>query len=645
MLHINNLIYRIAGRPLFEGATAHVPAGSRVGLVGHNGSGKTTLLRLIQGEIESEGGSTTVRNRARIAAVSQEAPGGPQSLLDFVLAADLERTALLDEAETADDPGRIADIHHRLADISAHSAPARAGSILSGLGFDAAAQARPLSEYSGGWRMRVALAAVLFSEPDLLLLDEPTNHLDLEAALWLENYLKSYAFTVVIVSHDRDLLNVAVNRILHLEKGKLTLYTGGYDDFERLRRERLIIQSKMHARQQAQMRHMEAFVERFRYKATKARQAQSRLKALERMQPIAAVIEDKATEIHFPNPLRASPPLISLDNVSAGYEPGKPVLRDLNLRLDPEDRVALLGANGNGKSTLARIIAGRLKPETGARRAHRKLEVGFFAQHQLEELSPGHTPIQHLAEYMDGAPEQKVRTRLGSFGFGVDKALTPVEKLSGGEKARLLLALASFAAPHVLILDEPTNHLDVDAREALIQAINAYEGAVLLISHDRHLIETCVDHLWLVENGTVVPYEGNVEDYRREALSARGAGRASNGERAKNSDTAKDNAVGSPNNSREARKDARRDAAAARQAVSGLKKAVQTAEKKVEKLTAEMEQLTTLLANPDLYGDDHRELNSLMLRKGQLEKKLQTAEEGWIKAEEVFDAASSVEVS
>jgi len=643
MLHINNLTYRIAGRPLFEGATAHVPAGSRVGLVGHNGSGKTTLLRLIQGEIDSEGGSTTVRNRARIAAVSQEAPGGPQSLLDFVLAADLERTALLIEAETANEPGRIADIHHRLADISAHSAPARAGSILSGLGFDAAEQARPLSEYSGGWRMRVALAAVLFSEPDLLLLDEPTNHLDLEAALWLENYLKSYAFTVVIVSHDRDLLNVAVNRILHLDKGKLTLYTGGYDDFERLRRERLIIQSKMHARQQAQMRHMEAFVERFRYKATKARQAQSRLKALERMQPIAAVIEDKATEIHFPNPLRASPPLISLDNVSAGYEPGNPVLRDLNLRLDPEDRVALLGANGNGKSTLARIIAGRLKPETGARRAHRKLEVGFFAQHQLEELTPGHTPIQHLAEYMEGAPEQKIRTRLGSFGFGVEKALTPVEKLSGGEKARLLLALASFAAPHVLILDEPTNHLDVDAREALIQAINAYEGAVLLISHDRHLIETCVDHLWLVENGTVVPYDGNVEDYRRAALSARGAGRASNGERSKNSDAANGN--GSATNSRESRKDARRDAATARQAVSGLKKAVQAAEKKVEKLTAEMEQLTTLLANPDLYGDDHRELNSLMLRKNQLEKKLQVAEEGWIKAEEVFDAASSVEVS
>jgi len=635
MLHINNLTYRIAGRPLFENATAHIPAGSRVGLVGRNGSGKTTLLRLIQGEAESEVGSATVRNRARIAAVSQDAPSGSQSLLDFVLSADTERAALLDEADHATEPGRIADIHHRLADILAHTAPARAGAILSGLGFDAVEQARPLSEFSGGWRMRVALAAVLFSEPDLLLLDEPTNHLDLEATLWLENYLKSYAFTVVIVSHDRDLLNGAVNRILHLHQGKLTLYTGGYDDFERLRRERLTIQTKMHARQQVQVRHMEKYIERFRAQATKARQAQSRIKALERMQPIAAVIEERTTEIHFPDPPRASPPLINLDNVSAGYEPGKPILRDLNLRLDPDDRVALLGANGNGKSTLAKIIAGRLTPETGARRAQRKLQVGFFAQHQLEELTPGHTPIQHLAEHMVGAPEQKVRTRLGAFGFGVDKALTPVEKLSGGEKARLLLALASFNAPHILILDEPTNHLDVDSREALIQAINAYEGAVLLISHDRHLIQTCVDRLWLVEDGTVVPYDGDVEDYRREALAARGAGRASNGNGEANGERP------AASHHRGARKEARRDAAAARQGVAGLKKAVQSAEKKVEKLHGEVEDMDRLLTNSDLYGEDHRELNTLLMRKSQIEKKLQTAEEDWIKSQEKYDAAAA----
>jgi ATP-binding cassette subfamily F protein 3 len=387
------------------------------------------------------------------------------------------------------------------------------------------------------------------------------------------------------------------------------------------------------------MRHMESYIERFRYKASKARQAQSRIKALERMQPIAAVIEDRTTEIHFPDPPRASPPLINLENVAAGYEPGKPVLRNLNLRLDPDDRVALLGANGNGKSTLAKIIAGRLKPETGTRRAHRKLEVGFFAQHQLEELTPGQTPIQHLAEHMPDAPEQKVRTRLGSFGFGVEKALTPVEKLSGGEKARLLLALASFNAPHILILDEPTNHLDVDAREALIQAINAYDGAVLLISHDRHLIETCVDSLWLVENGTVTPYDGDIDDYRRTALSARGAARIPNGNA--NATGGNNGARAAAAHHRDSRKEVRRDAAVARQAVAGLKKAVETAEKRVENRLAEKEELDALLANPALYGDDHRELNTLLMRKGQIEKKLKSAEETWIKAEEKFDAAAS----
>ncbi|MBT5918969.1 MAG: ABC-F family ATP-binding cassette domain-containing protein, partial [Alphaproteobacteria bacterium] len=435
MIHINNLHHRIAGRLLLENATAHIPAGSRVGLVGRNGTGKTTLLRLIMQETEPESGSISVRSTARVAAVSQEAPSGSQTLLDFVLAADVERAALLEEADTATDPGRIAYVHERLSDIDAHSAPARGGSILSGLGFDAETQKRSLSEFSGGWRMRVALAAVLFSEPDLLLLDEPTNHLDLEAALWLENYLKSYEHTVLIVSHDRDLLNGSVNRILHLHDNRLTLYTGGYDEFERLRREKLTIQSKMHARQQAQMRHMEAFVERFRYKASKARQAQSRLKALEKMKPIAAVMEDNVTEINFPNPEGASPPLIQIEEASAGYEPGLPILSDLNLRMDPDDRIALLGANGNGKSTLAKVLAGRLKLETGRRRAHRKLEVGFFAQHQLEELTPGQSALAHLMDMMEGQPESKVRARLGSFGFGFDKADTPVEKLSGGEKA------------------------------------------------------------------------------------------------------------------------------------------------------------------------------------------------------------------
>jgi ATP-binding cassette, subfamily F, member 3 len=630
MLHINNLYHRIAGRLLLENATAHIPSGSRVGLVGRNGTGKTTLLRLIMKEAEPESGSVSVRNTARVAAVSQEAPSGKQTLLDFVLAADVERESLLEEAETATDPGRIAYVHERLSDISAHTAPSRAAAILSGLGFDAETQQHSLSEFSGGWRMRVALAAILFSEPDLLLLDEPTNHLDLEAALWLESYLKSYEHTVLIVSHDRDLLNGSVNRIMHLHDGRLTLYTGGYDEFERLRREQLTIQSKMHARQQAQMRHMEAFVERFRYKASKARQAQSRLKALEKMQPIAAVMEDNVTEINFPNPQAASPPLIQIEGASAGYEPGLPVLSNLDLRLDPDDRVALLGANGNGKSTLAKILAGRLKLETGKRRAHRKLDVGFFAQHQLEELTPGQSALGHLMEIMEDQPESKVRARLGSFGFGFEKADTPVEKLSGGEKARLLLALASFKAPHILILDEPTNHLDVDSREALIQAINAYDGAVLLISHDRHLIETCVDRLWLVEDGTVKAWDGDVEDYRKAALSARGAGRAK--QAAKDERTTEKHHRGS-------RKDARREAAAARQALSGLRKDVQNAEKRLHQLTEESQRLENALADPALYEDENNRLNDLMIKKGKTDKQKEEAEVAWLNAEEKLDQA------
>jgi ATP-binding cassette, subfamily F, member 3 len=411
------------------------------------------------------------------------------------------------------------------------------------------------------------------------------------------------------------------------------MYTGGYDEFERLRREQLMIQSKMHARQQAQMRHMEAFVERFRYKASKARQAQSRLKALEKMQPIAAVMEDNVTEINFPNPEGASPPLIAIEGGSAGYEPGNPILKDLDLRLDPDDRIALLGANGNGKSTLAKIIAGRLKLETGKRRAHRKLEVGFFAQHQLEELTPGQSALQHLMEMMEDQPESKVRARLGAFGFGFDKADTAVEKLSGGEKARLLLALASFRAPHILILDEPTNHLDVDSREALIQAINSYDGAVLLISHDRHLIETCVDRLWLVEDGTVRTWDGDVEDYRKAALSARGAGRASqNG----NDRVAEKHHRGS-------RKDARREAAAARQALSGLRKDVQKAEKRVQDLTEESRKLENALADPALYDDENGQLNDLMIRKGKTDKLKEEAEVVWLAAEEKLEQAQDLQ--
>ncbi|MCB2103010.1 MAG: ABC-F family ATP-binding cassette domain-containing protein, partial [Rhodobacterales bacterium] len=498
MLHINDLTYRIGGRTLFEGASVVVPMGHKVGLVGANGTGKTTLFRLICGAAAPDSGTIQVRARARVGQVAQEAPAGPESLLDTVLAADTERAALLAEAETATDPERIAHVHTRLADIDAHTAPARAAAILSGLGFDTAAQARPCSDFSGGWRMRVALAAALFARPDLLLLDEPTNHLDLEAALWLEGHLASWPGTLIVISHDRDLLNRAVDGIVHLWGGTLTRYAGGYDRFEATRSAQLVLQEKARRKQEAERQRIQAFVDRFRAKATKARQAQSRMKMLERMQPIAAVIEDRATLFDFPAPDPLPPPLVTLDGVDAGYVPGQPVLRGLDLRIDMDDRIALLGANGNGKSTLIRLLGGRLEPMAGAVRRPGKLRVGYFAQHQTEELDADASPLDHLARRLPDKRESQVRAHLGGFGFGVEKADTRVRDLSGGEKARLLFALMSLDAPHVLLLDEPSNHLDVDARQALVEALNAYQGAVILVSHDPHLIELVADRLWLV---------------------------------------------------------------------------------------------------------------------------------------------------
>jgi ATP-binding cassette, subfamily F, member 3 len=528
MLHINGLTYRIEGKPLFEGATAAIPAGHKVGLVGRNGTGKSTLLRLITGEIAPDGGSISIPKRAHIGQVAQEAPGGPESLLDTVLAADAERAALLAEADTATDPERISEIHLRLHDIDAHSAPARAASILAGLGFDDAAQAQPCSAFSGGWRMRVALASVLFAAPDLLLLDEPSNYLDLEGVMWLENFLRSYPHTVILVSHDRDILNSSVDAILHLENRKLTLYSGGYDRFEDTRREQQRLQLKLRKKQDEMRRHMEAFVDRFRAQANKARQAQSRLKALAKMQPIAAAVEESVVPFGFPSPERAlANPLIRIENGAVGYDPDTPVLRDLDLRLDADDRIALLGANGNGKSTLAKLLAGRLAPCAGHRRASKKMETGFFAQHQMDDLDPAKSPYDYVAALMEDATEAQKRAKLGQLGFGADKADTKCENLSGGEKARLLMALAAFGAPHLLILDEPTNHLDVDSREALIRALNEYEGAVVLISHDRHLVEACADRLWLVAGGTAAPYDGDIASYRAQVTGPKSSNRAS----------------------------------------------------------------------------------------------------------------------
>jgi len=630
MLHINDLSYRIEGKPIFDGATAGIPTGHKVGLVGRNGAGKTTLLKIIAGDLSPDMGSITVSRNTRIGHVAQEAPGGDDALIDWVLAADRERAALMREAETATDAHRIAAIHERLNDIGAHAAPARAAQILSGLGFDENAQQRPCRALSGGWRMRVALAAVLFLEPEILLLDEPTNYLDLEGAMWLESYLRAYPHTVVIVSHDRDLLNRAVSAILHLDRGKLTFYSGGYDDFEEARREKQRLELKLMKKQDEERRRIQAFIDRFRAKATKAAQAQSRIKALAKMQPIAAQLDERVQPFHLPNPAKAlASPLLRFEDVSVGYASDTPVLTGINLRIDQDDRIALLGQNGNGKSTFAKLIAGKLAPLSGNMFGAKRVDIGYFAQHQLDELNPLKTPYDHMLTLMPDATEAQRRTRLGTYGFSSDKADTKCANLSGGEKARLLLALAAFHAPHLLILDEPTNHLDVDSREALVHAVAEYEGAVILISHDRHLIEACADRLWVVRGGTVKSYDGDMDSYRTDLIAERGVANRSK------------SANGKPEAARVARVDARRAAADKRASLAPLKKAMQAAEKKVETLTVAIARLDARLADPEFYSRDAQSAQTTAIERGQLAKQLAEAEDIWLGASEAYEAANA----
>ncbi len=628
MLHINELIYRIEGRVLLDRATVGIAAGHKVGLIGRNGAGKTTLLRLITGELSPDDGAIGFPKSAKLGYVAQEAPGGDATLIEWVLEADQERASLLSEAEVATDPQRIADIHNRLVDIDAHSAHARAAQILAGLGFDEAAQNRPCREYSGGWRMRVALAAVLFLEPEILLLDEPTNYLDLEGTLWLENYLRAYPHTILMVSHDRNLLNRAVTSILHLDRGRLTLYAGGYDDFEEARSEQQRLEGKLKKKQDDERKRITAFVDRFRAKATKAAQAQSRLKALAKMKPIAAQVDERVAPITFPKPEKAlASPLIRLEGVEAGYEPGKPILRNIELRIDNDDRIALLGQNGNGKSTFAKLISGRLPPQQGESWSHKNLTFGYFAQHQLDELSEGRTPFEYISDLMPAASEAERRTRLGTAGFGFDRADNRCDTLSGGEKARLLLMLATFHAPHILVLDEPTNHLDVDSRETLIRALNDYDGAVILISHDRHLVEACAERLWLVADSTVKPFDGDMADYQRHLLDERSSRPSGN---------VKATSVKSDD-----RADQRRSAAERRAQVAPLRRAMTDAEKEVNRLTASIAKIDVSLADPELYSREPETAQKLSVERGLQAKNLTAAEEAWLTATEAFEQASN----
>ncbi|GJL94535.1 MAG: ABC transporter ATP-binding protein [Hyphococcus sp.] len=624
MLHINDLTYRIENRLLFDQATAAISDGWKVGFVGPNGSGKSTLLKMIKGETYAGSDEISLRKGARIGGVDQEAPASETSLIDTVLEQDRERTSLLAEAETASHPHRIAEIQTRLADIGAHSAEARAGSILSGLGFSAEEQQRACAEFSGGWRMRVALAGVLFAAPDLLLLDEPTNYLDLEGAVWLESYLKRYPYTALIVSHDRDLLNNAVTHIMALENNKLSVHPTNYDTYERKRAEARAQAASFAARQEARRRHMQSFVDRFRYKASKAKQAQSRLKALEKLQTVAEPISQRTQPFHFPNPKPMAPPIVRVVEADLGYEEGNPVLKKVNLRLDQDDRISILGPNGEGKSTLVKAISGRIKALSGNVYKHKKLQIAYFAQHQVDELKPKQSAYDHVRALLPDATEAETRSAAARLGFGPQKADTVVEKLSGGEKARLLLGLITYHGAHLLILDEPTNHLDIQSREALIEALNDFEGAVLLITHDGHLAASIADRLWLVNQGKAEPYEGDLTDYRNLVL-------ASN----KTPSTKTDKTTANP------KLDSRKSAAEAREAIAPLKKSAQTAERQLEKLNTTLLRLDAALAEPGLYEKDLARATKLQKERAALTNAIEEAEEQWLAALEKYETAQA----
>ena len=616
MIKLHDISYSVEGRPLLENASATIPAGHKVGLVGRNGTGKTTLFRLIRGELSLETGSIELPRQARIGGVAQEVPGNDISLLDTVLAADAERADLLAEAERADDPNRIAEIQTRLADIDAWSAEGRASSILKGLGFSPEKQQMPCSAFSGGWRMRVALAAVLFAQPDLLLLDEPTNYLDLEGAIWLESYLAKYPHTVIIVSHDRGLLNRAVGSILHLEDRKLTFYQGAYDTFAKTRAARLASAEAEAKRQDARRAHLQSYVDRFRYKADKAKQAQSRLKMIAKLEPITRPQEAALRRFSFPEPEELSPPIVRVENGTVGYE-DTAILSRLDLRIDQDDRIALLGQNGEGKSTLSKLISGRLNPMAGRVLASNKLRIGYFAQHQVDELFVDETPLDHIRRLRPEKTPAQLRAILGGFGIGAEQADTEVGRLSGGQKARLSLLLATIDAPHLLILDEPTNHLDIESREALVEALTAYSGAVVLVSHDMHLLSLVADRLWLVKGGRVTPYDDDLDTYRSQLLSGDKPTTKATGDKPKVKKASRDE-------------------------ILALRAEVRKCEDRLEKLMEMHEKLSAKLADPELYSDKNiADLEVWNKKFAEVEEAMSRAETLWVTAQEKLDTAEN----
>lgn len=635
LLTITDLTLRIAGRPLLQDASLSIDAGQHVGLIGRNGAGKSTLLAAIFGDISPDSGIITLSQRAKMGRVKQEAPSGPLSLLETVLNSDEERASLLRESENTTDPHRLSDIHERLITIDAHTAPARASTILSGLGFDYDAQQRPVSDFSGGWRMRVALASALFLAPDLLLLDEPTNHLDIEATLWLESWLKKFSGTVLMVSHDRALLDQCVDHIAHLDKGKLSLTPGGYDRFIQIKTEQALQQNRAAQKISEQRAKMEDFVRRFRAKATKARQAQARLKALARLPQIDSVIEEAGTEFSFPSPSPLPPPMLRLENVSAGYGE-KTILKNLSLRIDIEDRIALLGRNGHGKSTFAKLLAHEISPLLGEIHASQKLRIGYFAQHQSDMLIESQTPIDHMSRALPNATPTEIRAQLARFGLHVEKAETKISALSGGEKARLLLSLATRHAPHLLLLDEPTNHLDLDARDALIRALCNFEGAVILISHDSHLVESVADTLWIADNQTITPFQGDMEDYKK-WLDQRAKEAQKELNKHKITQSSRDNKkVDSSSLEHTQRKELKKEQT---RQLAPIRRKIRELENMMEKHTTQKKKIEEKLADPTLYQTGKPEdITLLNTKRALIEKELEEIELLWLENHDILES-------
>ena len=622
MLSIANLTYRIGGRTIIENASINVTDGWRVGVVGVNGAGKSTLFKLISGDLQPDGGTISLSGHQRFGMVRQDIPEVDTPLIDLVLAANEEMAALWHRAETEQDPNEIAEIYQRLADMDAYSAPAKAATLLTGLGFKEHQLTEPFSSFSGGWRMRVALAAALFVEPDFLLLDEPTNHLDLEAIMWLETYLISYPHTLMIISHDRELLNKCIDHVIHVDKQKLTMYGGNYDAFENERALRSGLQQKMFEKQQAERAHMQKFIDRFKAKASKARQAQSRVKAMERMDLVEAVIADRAIKFNFPNPEPIPSPMISITNADVGYVEGTPILRNLMENVDFDDRIALLGANGNGKSTMMKLIAGKLDVMRGEMFRSGKLRIGYFSQHQTEELDVESTPYLEMLKLMSdrdkNVKESYVRAKLGAFGFSHDLANNKISSLSGGEKARLLFAFMSFDAPHLLLLDEPTNHLDIDAREALVQALNAYEGAIVIVSHDPHMVERVADRLWLIKDGKCQDFDGDLEDYRKFTIQQRREERAAE-RKAKEKEEAKAAEIAPPPPEPEKKLN------------NAAKRKAADAEKKITQLTKKKEELEALMADPTFYTSGKNTVDT-QTQYQKIASELEEQEAIWLEA-------------